>query len=209
MPTSKISKYMLERMPDRMPKYVPTKMPDRTSEYMPKIMSDIMSNIYVCRIFFLDRMPKTISEQCARPGIVKNNVCKKKHWRWWIYVARCIVWSCHRRIVASIWGANRSAWPHDVGRFVFVRLVAANTQCLEFMCCAAPFRTGDVHIQLLFQVLVFTFCCMLLLFSSMFGRSLSCDCRCCRQKFVRPNQFTTPSLNSSLSFAGLVSLMFL
>ena len=25
------------------------------------------------------------------------------------------MWSCHCRIVASIWGANRSAWPHDVG----------------------------------------------------------------------------------------------
>ena len=91
---------------------------------------------------------------------------------------------------------------------LFLCLVAANTQCLEFMCCAAPFQTGDVHIQLLFQVLLFTFCCMLLLFSFIFGRSLFCDCRCCRQKFVRTNQFTTPSLNSSLSFAGLVSLMF-
>ena len=101
-----------------------------------------------------------------------------------------------------------SAQSFNVGRFVFVRLVAANTQCFEFMCCAAPFQTGDVHIQLLFQVLLFTFCCMLLLFSSIFGCSLFCDCRCCRQKFVRTNQFTTPSLNSSLSFAGLVSLMF-
>ena len=31
MPAGKISKYMPEKMPDRMPKYVPKKMPDRTS----------------------------------------------------------------------------------------------------------------------------------------------------------------------------------